>query len=148
MKIAIKRVGEPLEIIETDVTYRCELKTLVVSDNANSIESVFFPKNVQLIVDECGCLKNLPHNFYISCKSSMYPIQTIVGTVLFAKFKPLPMFEEAYDYELIDLTEEDIQYINNVLSDEIQEQLKRSFDDTYKNRTYGDWYLTEVKGEI
>lgn len=120
MKIAIKRVNKELEYREVNYRYQCELKEIIGlnSENGEMFDRVYLHPNNQLVllVDEEGILKGLEHNFFIETSSpySHFPMMDIVGDVIFAKFKPLNIFEDNYDYQLDELTQEDIQIIEQI----------------------------------
>ena len=60
----------------------------------------------------------------------------ILGTAVFAKVKPLPFMEEVYDYEVDDLSDDDIELIANILSEDNQKVLSDKFKEIYKDRDY------------
>lgn len=123
-KIVVKRVGEPPEVLEVDFKYRCELKNIIDTD---IVEKFPFCNGIFLSVDEEGILKEKPHNFYISVLNAYKPIQIIVGTAVFCKYKQLEPFEENYDYELITLKESDIKFIKFIFNENYQAELKKNF---------------------
>ena len=70
-------------------------------------------------------LYQLPLNFLMSMQNPVYPVQYIVGTVVFARCKPCnPYEEEIWDFEVADVTEEDIKQIEGYLSDYYQSALR------------------------
>lgn len=70
--------------------------------------------------------------------------QTIIGDVVFARFKPVDYSKEIYDYELDDLTESDVKYTNALLEEDIQNLLKEQFIRRYKDvdNPVGYWGFT------
>ena len=135
MKVAIKKVGMSLQIKEINTQYRTEFAKSVV--NA-------YPEYVPMqdgwlfcCVDEEGLLKGLPTNFLMEMNSDKFPLQKIVGDVVFVRCKPVNFFmEEVYDLEIVDLTDTDIEVINDLLSNDTQARLKGQFKD-YGNNSFG-----------
>ncbi len=135
MKVAIKKVGINLQIKEDDTQYRTEFAKSVIND---------YPEYVSMqdgwlfcCVDEEGLLKGLPTNFLMEMNSDTFPLQKIVGDVVFVRCKPVNFFmEEVYDLEIVDLTDTDIEVINDLLSNDTQARLKEKFKD-YGNNSFG-----------
>ena len=94
--------------------------------------------NILLLVDEEGHIKGLPHNFFLSFPNSKhFPVQDIIGTVVFIKTKPLPpLDEEIYDYEVDGLSNEDVELIKKIFTEDNQAKLSKKFDEIYKDRDY------------
>lgn len=109
MKILVKEPQKKPVIIDFEGKYRTDVEKLIGDGNC-TMEFVHIVRNeVDMIVDEDGLPKELPFNFFIN---HMYPIQAIVGTVVFCRYQWENSDEkEIYDYELRDLTEQDIEYI-------------------------------------
>ena len=80
-------------------------------------------------MNEDGLAMELPVNFLLSTTSAHFPIQKMVGTVVFIRTKPVNGWGEIYDYEVDDLTDEDIARIEHILSSLIQSRLRRQFRD-------------------
>lgn len=85
-----------------------------------------------------GACKGLPHNFFLSFPNSKhFPVQDIIGTVVFIKTKPLPpLDEEIYDYEVDGLSNEDVELIKKIFTEDNQAKLSKKFDEIYKDRDY------------
>lgn len=132
MIVAIKEVGKDIEFKEIgDVKYRSDVFKEFIKDAY--LESVTIYDNPQessflaMLVDEDGLLKELPTNFYLELDNPLFPIQKIVGKVMFVRVKKLSLLEEAYDYEVIDLTEGDKIRLAFVFGDNYQSKLKEMF---------------------
>ena len=136
MRIIKKQVNKPYEIIEFEGKYVCEAKT-AASNDIEYIERVLLNSNIMMIGDEDGHRKALPHNFYLPLPHHInFPVHDILGTAVFAKVKPLPFMEEVYDYEVDDLSDDDIELIANILSEDNQKVLSDKFKEIYKDRDY------------
>lgn len=129
MIVAIKDVGKDIEFKEIgDVKYRSDVFKEVIKDAY--LESVTIYDNPQeasflaMLVDEDGLLKELPTNFYLELDNPLFPIQKIVGKVMFVRVKKLSLLEETYDYEVIDLTEGDKIRLAFIFGDNYQSKLK------------------------
>lgn len=143
-KIILKESSSPtLLIINTNKKYRGDIKELI---NAELIEIVRLDDSgLCLLVDEDGYGKDLPHNFFLSFGNSVYPIQTIIGDVVFARLKPLDYSNgEPWDYELESLTESDIQTIKQILRDDVQAKYRSMFENLYgdTNNPQNYWGFT------
>lgn len=127
MKVIVKQVGKPAEIMEVDYKYRNEVGKLI--DEGITNEYVHIVQNeLAMVVDEDGLPKELPFNFLLSTNSPHYPIQAIVGTVVFCRYQwENPWEKEIYDYELMDVTEQDIERVNELLSVPLQTELGKEF---------------------
>lgn len=68
-----------------------------------------------MVVDEDGLRKRLPVNFYMPFEGSPYPVQMVVGDVVFIRNKKVDYIGEIPDWEVIDVTQADIDGINNLL---------------------------------
>lgn len=127
-KVAVKRVGKPIEIIETDTRYRTDFAKSVINNYAEYIQMQ--DGWLFCCADEEGLIKNLPVNFLMEMQSTAFPLQKITGDVVFVRCKPVDyMHEEVYDLEIEDLTESDISLINSLLSENQQAELKSRFND-------------------
>ena len=131
MKIAIKKVGETLEIIETKEIYRTNaVRPYVMKDDFKSCEFVTLnsERTLFLGVNEDGLRIDLPTNFLIETTNPYFPIQKMVGDVVFVKTKPLEGYDP-YDWEVIDLTSDDIKCISRLLDEDLQNELENKFED-------------------
>lgn len=130
--IVIKRVNESKEVISTDKRYVGDLKEYVNAD--------FYPEFVQLsssglycCVDEDGYPKNLDFNIFIPTLNPNYPIQRLVGNVVFYRLKPVNYDGEIYDYEIDNLTEKDLEIINQILDEDEQNKYSKMFNAMYNS---------------
>lgn len=128
MKIAIKEVGKDLVIEECNEKYRTDTVRRYIGKECTT-EYVFLTDDGTLFmgVDEDGLSKELETNFYILTKNPYFPIQKIVGTVVFGRVVPPKPYTEIWDYEMTDLTDNDLNIINRLLDDNLQNKLKKDF---------------------
>ena len=126
MKIAVKEVGKDLKIIESNEKYRIDcIKEHIGKKNFPSFISLNNNKTLSIGVCDDGLLRKLPLNFHVSCDNPFFPIEKIVGTAVFTRIKPVTGEEgEIYDYEITDLTDEDILLITELLKEETQKKLE------------------------
>lgn len=136
MKIAVKEVGKELQIIETNEKYRSKCARKYTGEE-QYIDCVILGKDFALVVNEDGLPLDLPMNFLIETTSPHYPIQKIVGNAVFIRTKPVNPLKEIYDYEVTDLTQEDIDHIIKMLDSDYQEKLSAAFIDY----GYGEAFL-------
>lgn len=128
MKIGIKEIGKELTIVDDNTKYRSDLvKKYIKCDKAEFVP--IGKTGLSIAVDEAGLPKELPSNFLISTNSPHWPIQKMVGTVVFTRIKEIDYSGEIYDYEVTDLTARDIELINNMISRALQQELERKFED-------------------
>lgn len=127
MNVLRKRVGLPLEVVETNERYFLDCAKSFF-DKGTTLERVYMDgSEFILVVDEDGLAKQLPLNFLLSFENRMFPVQMIVGDVVFIRNKEEPKVGEIYDWEVSDVTSEDIKTINNILSPDYQRQLRALF---------------------
>lgn len=123
MKILIKRVDEPLEIIDSKEKYLGDAARVVLGGDITQ-ERVRFSENLTMVCDEDGLLKELPPNFFVSMNNPFYPVQVIVGDVVFIRTKPINAWvEEIWDHEVEDVKDADVRMINDLLSKATQGEL-------------------------
>lgn len=130
--IVIKRVNESREVLNIEKRYVGDLKEYVNAD--------FYPEFVQLsssglycCVDEDGYPKNLDFNIFIPTLNPNYPIQRLVGNVVFYRLKPVNYDGEIYDYEIDNLTEKDLEIINQILDEDEQKRYEKMFNAMYNS---------------
>ena len=116
MNILRKRVGQPLEVVETSEKYfmDCVKKFF---EEGTTIERVYM-EGVEFImaVDEDGLVKGLPLNFFMPFDNPYHPVQAIVGDVVFIRNKYADVWNESiWDFEVLDITEKDIKTIEELL---------------------------------
>ena len=113
MKMILKRVGELPQVVETDKRYQTEAVREFLPD-VDIQQRVYLEDNMRftMIVDENGLSKNLPLNFLMEMASNVYPVQLIVGDVVFVRTKYAdPFEEELWDYEVEDVTAADLEKV-------------------------------------
>ena len=125
MKIMVKEVGKPLAVVDTKEKYFGDCVRSYLGKDI-TVERVYLDgMEFMMGVDEDGLVKQLPLNFLMSMQNPIYPVQYIVGTVVFARCKPCnPYEEEIWDFEVTDVTEEDIKRIEGYLTDYYQSALR------------------------
>lgn len=125
MKIMVKEVGKPLAVVDTKEKYFGDCVRSYLGKDI-TVERVYLDGTEFMMgVDEDGLMKQLPLNFLMSIQNPIYPVQYIVGTVVFARCKPCnPYEEEIWDFEVTDVTEEDIKCIEGYLNDYYQSALR------------------------
>lgn len=129
MRIAIKEVGKELQIVETSQIYRTDcVKEFIGAANYPEFVRLNDNATLNLGVHECGLMLNLPVNFYLACNNPFFPVQTMVGTAVFVRTKWVNVLEEEiWDYEVEDLTDEDILIINDLLDKSTQLMLEDQY---------------------
>lgn len=125
MKVMVKEVGKPLAVVDTKEKYFGDCVRSYLGKDI-TVERVYLDgMEFMMGVDEDGLVKQLPLNFLMSMQNPIYPVQYIVGTVVFAWCKPCnPYEEEIWDFEVTDVTEEDIKRIEGYLKDYYQSALR------------------------
>ena len=148
-RIVYKAPGHAPKVMHIDAKYKCHLKNLVANadiiEHVPMIPAVVEESPIQICVDEDGHPKGLPFNFYIPVQSTFFPIQMIVGVAVFAKFKPLNIYEDDYDYQLDSLSDTEIKLINEFLDSGNQAVLEKEFKQMYPDMNS---YWTPVVREI
>lgn len=131
MKIAVKEVGKELQVIETNEKYRGNcVKQFTGKDDPAEFVRLNEDGSFCIGVNENGLPLQLPLNFLIETTSYHYPIQKMVGTVVFVRCKNAdPCIEEIWDYEVEDLREDDIRHIEKILQEQNQKRLFEQFKD-------------------
>ena len=131
-KIAIKRPGCSLEPLSFDGTYRCDVKPLLNGKaEGTTLEYVMLRQTPDgrclcMVCDENGRYKQLPYNFSMITKSGNHKfLSTIVGTVVFVCYRWEDVWaKEIYDFELLDLNNDELSIINTILADQYQQRVK------------------------
>lgn len=125
MKMILKKVGEPPQIVETDKKYRAEAVREFLPD-ADTQDRVYLEAGMTftMIVDEDGLNKELPLNFLMEMASTAYPVQLIVGDAVFVRTKYANAYnEELWDYEVEDVTAADVEKVKGYIDNGLQEEL-------------------------
>lgn len=125
MKVMVKEVGKPLAVVDAKEKYFGDCVRSYLGKDI-TVERVYLDGTEFMMgVDEDGLMKQLPLNFLMSMQNPIYPVQYIVGTVVFARCKPCNLYEEEiWDFEVTDVTEEDIKRIEGYLNDYYQSALR------------------------
>ena len=131
-KIAIKRPGCSLEPLSFDGTYRCDVKPLLNGKaEGTTLEYVMLRQTPDgrclcMVCDENGRYKQLPYNFSMITKSGSYKfLSQIVGTVVFVCYRWEDVWaKEIYDFELLDLNDDELSIINTIFADQYQQRVK------------------------
>lgn len=134
-KIAIKRPGCSLEPLSFDGTYRCDVKPLLNGKaEGTTLEYVMLRQTPDgrclcMVCDEDGRFKQLPYNFSMITQSGGYKFMSqIVGTVVFVCYRWEDVWaKEIYDFELLDLNDDEMSIINTILGEQYQERVKDMF---------------------
>lgn len=131
-KIAIKRPRCALEPLAFEGTYRSDVRPLLDGQSGYvTLQYVMLRQTPEgrclcMVCDEDGRYKQLPHNFSMITKSGGYKfLSPIVGTVVFVCYRWEDVWsKEIYDFELLDLNDDEVSIINTILSDQYQERVK------------------------
>lgn len=124
MKVIVKKPNEPAEFVDVEFKYRGECASLI-SNEGITTEFVGIADGFAMMVDEDGLPKQLPFNFFINTNSLFFPVQVIVGTVVFCRFQWEDAWQkELWDYELRDATEDDMAAVERMMDGRLQEDLK------------------------
>ena len=116
MKVIVKKAGKPAEIVDIDCKYRNELRKLISDEDIIPEYVEIVPQQLGMVVDEDGLPKSLPFNFYLATNNPYFPVQEIVGTVVFFRYKwENPFEKEIYDFEVLDVTEKDIELVEDIV---------------------------------
>ena len=131
MKVMVKKVGCPLEVVETNEKYFGDCVRSFLGESI-TVERVYMggenPFEFIMGVDEDGLPKQLPLNFLMEMNNPHYPVQLIVGSVVFVRCKPCnPYEEEIWDYEVADITDSDKEKVEKWLDREYQSRLMVAF---------------------
>lgn len=131
MKIAIKEVGKELRVVDVDERYeRACVKKFTGQDDPVEFVPLNDEGTFYIGVNENGLPLELPVNFLLGVDNPYYPIQKMVGTVVFVRHKYVnPWLEEIWDFEIEDLTDDDMRLIEKILSPEYQNSLAERFID-------------------
>lgn len=115
MKVIVKQVGEPAKIVEVDYKYRNECGRLISTEEITNEYVGIVDRELSMVVDEDGLCKELPHNFLMEMNNPMYPLQSIVGTVVFFHYKwENPWEKDLWDFELMDVTDSDLTIVEKL----------------------------------
>lgn len=116
------------EIVECDEQYFYDFAHHYFGKDV-FVEKVHLSDNCTLFmaIDDDGWNKNLPLNFYMEMNSENYPVQAILGKGIVIRVKEADLREEIYDWEVIDVTNDDIKKIEKFLDEDYQLRLAVEF---------------------
>lgn len=122
MKIAVKEAGKELQILETKEKYIRDCVSRFIGEDAY-VELIRMNQDntLRLGIDEDGVFKKLPLNFRMEMTSPVCSISKILGTAVFVRIKEKS--RDHYDYEVADLTDQDMELIRLVLDRNYQKLL-------------------------
>lgn len=127
MKVIVKEVGKKLVVRDIDCKYRNECGDLIEKNITKEYVTIK-DNELYMVVDEDGINKNLSLNFLISTNNPFYPVQIIVGDVVFCRIKwENPLEKELYDFEVADITEEDLKEVAELLDVKYQRELATKY---------------------
>ena len=140
MRVIVKEPNKDFRVVSTDIKYVGDLKSL--------IGAKYYPETVCLgnnglyfCADEEGYLNGKEFNIFLPTLSVDYPVQRLVGTILFYRVKPIDYSGEIYDYEVGNLTDLDISLIADLLQSGNQKKYEKVFDVRYSSI---EEYLTPI----
>ena len=120
MEIIVKKVGWGFDIVECNEKSFEDCVKIFLEDGAKVGKSFVNGETFIMGYDSEGESKELPVNFYMVEKGC--PIHAILGTAVFARCEPCEEDEE--DYEVTDITEEDIKLMEWLMNDFYQKGLE------------------------
>lgn len=117
-KIIVKEPGKEMRVVDFDGKYRCDVKPFLGEDI--TLEYVQMQggedSRLAMVCDEDGKIKQLPYNFCLPLQ--FWGVDAIVGTVCIVRFRwEDPWEKDLWDFELMDVTPEDVAGVKNLLSD-------------------------------
>lgn len=128
MKLLRKCVGEPLEVVETTEKYFMDCVRSFFEKGVTTERVYLNGMEFIMVVDEDGLAKQLPLNFLMPFDNPLFPVQLIVGDVLFVRNKYADIWgKEIWDYEVADVTEQDIKRVERLLDPARQSVLAMQF---------------------
>jgi len=124
MKVVVKEPKKNIKVVDINQKYRTDCVKEIIGQNY-SIQFVCIEIDTQHIlalgVIEDGLMRNLEPNMFISTTSPVFPVQILVGPVVFVKAKYENAFiKEIWDYEVEDITEEDLELIKQMVDPKVQ----------------------------
>lgn len=129
VRIAVKEVNKPLEIIEADAKYRSDVLEKYIVKSFGGFDYLKLDELLWIGVNDDGHALNLPCNFFVLTPFNPYfPIQPLLGTAVFFRTLPYEPFVDNWDIQLGSLTDSDIESINNILRRAYQEESIKLFN--------------------
>lgn len=132
-RIIVKRPMQSAELVETEIKYRCNLKEYISNDRRVLLEHIPVLTNNGLyaVVDEEGIPKNLDNNMFVSVPSNVHPVQLLFGNVVFCRLSF--NVNDDYDYQVEDLTDDDIATVSTLTLIIVQRYLSSQFKKLYSS---------------
>ena len=128
MKVMRKLVGGPLTIVETNEKWFMPCAKSFFEERTTTERVYLEGTEFILVVDEDGLMKELPINFLMAFDNPHFPVQLIVGDVVFIRNKPVdPRGGEIFDWEVTDITEQDFENVKTLLRPEAQMALIEAY---------------------
>lgn len=112
-RVILKRVGKEMELVETEREFANEVVQDLLGNEIRT-ERVVAGKHFSMFVDSEGVFKNLPVNFSVYTNNDLLPMYHIQGDVVFIKYSDNYLYEEIWDYEVEDVSEEDIELVKYI----------------------------------
>ena len=129
MKLLRKCVGKPVEVVETAEKYFMDCVRRFFGKNVFTGRVYLEGMEFIMVVDEEAPLKRLPVNFYMAFNEGSASVQQIWGDVLFVRNKYADIWgKEIWDFEVLDVTDRDIEGIEALCDPVIQHKLKEMFE--------------------
>lgn len=125
--MAVKRPGENLEVMTLNGFYRSDVKPLVEENSDHlTLDYVMIHQNgnrcLCMACDQDGCFKTLEHNFDMITKSGSHKfLSHIKGNAVFLCYQ---WEKEIYDFELLDMTDEELEIVRHIVSPEYQKGVR------------------------
>lgn len=130
MRVVVKEPGKPIEVKETTEKYMTDCGKYFIPDG--DIRRLGMFDEVYFLYDDEACYKDLETCFYLFSPRLAIPIQEIKGTIVFCRLKPVSSFEGIWDYEVDEMTDEDIEKSTEILSIDTLEKLKEYVEKVMK----------------
>lgn len=125
LKLLLKRVGKPLEVVESTEKYMMDCAKRFFAQDVFTGRVWLDGYEFVMIGDDDGPYKELPFNFLIGFERSVAPVETVLGDVVFIRNKPAdPWVEELWDFEVTDVTDQDIDLVSKLLDPSTQDVLR------------------------
>lgn len=129
MKAILIEEGKP-RIVEGEERYFTDFVQKYLGTDI-IVERVHLSSNQTLFmaVDEDGLCKQLPLNFFMETNNHFFPIQPIVGKAIVVRVKEIDYSKGSlYDFEVTDVTDEDIKKVDSFLDEDYLIELAMKFN--------------------
>ena len=117
MKVIVKNAGQPPMMVDTKSTHRMDVIREVLGKDVQPLFfSLSFIGSFNLCYDSRWFLNTAPINFFAFYPNiGNSPVTAIYGNAVFVRTKVVTKFDEVKDFEVIDCTESDLEYIKEHL---------------------------------